>query len=131
MSSDHTTGEAIEISAPTREQAERLAAAIDGFHTEVVPGGSYTVRVLPDEETRDRLVSLFNAIGSWLSAGGLTSSRIKFGEGAIDVLPATETRPGEPATFLLERTRQLEHALTSRGPIEQAKGPVAERLAHA
>jgi hypothetical protein len=128
MPTDDGERGAIEITAPTLAQAQRLVAQMNGFETEVVPGGSYTVRVTPEGETRERLVSLFDAIGSWLTSSGLTSSKISFGDNAIVVLPASETEPNDPAQFLLERTRQLEHALTSRIQIEQAKGLLAERL---
>src|SRR5579859_11859 len=88
MPTDDGERAAIEITAPTLAQAQRLAAKMNGFETEVVPGGSYTVRVTPEGETRERLVALFDAIGSWLTSSGLTSSKISFGDNAIVVLPA-------------------------------------------
>jgi hypothetical protein len=83
---------------------------------------------MPDPESSLRLVSLFNAIGSWLTVGDLTSARIRFGEGSITVLPASAEQLGDPTEFLLERARQLENALSSRILIEQAKGVLAERF---
>ena len=44
MPTDDGERAAIEITAPTLAQAERLAAKMNGFETEVVPWGSYTVR---------------------------------------------------------------------------------------
>jgi hypothetical protein len=110
MPTDNGERAAIEITAPTLAQAQRLAAKMNGFETEVGPGGSYTVRVTPEGETRERLVALFDAIGSWLTSSGLTSSKIRFGDNAIVVLPASATKPNDPAQFLRTHTPALARA---------------------
>ena len=116
------------ITAPTREHAERLAAAIrEDFDVEIRSGGSYTVHVTPAANGSEKLVSLFNSIGRWLTEAGLASCDVRFGDRGLTILPATAENLGDPTAFLIERSRQLEQALTSRIVIEQAKGVLAER----
>jgi ANTAR domain-containing protein len=68
-----------------------------------------------------------NALGLWLSSGGLARVQIGFGERSYTLLAAPEGKPNDPTAFLLERTIQLQTALDSRIVIEQAKGILAKR----
>jgi hypothetical protein len=70
---------------------------------------------------------LFDAVGVWLTDGGLETCQIGFGDRNYTLLAALLDQPNDAAAFLLERTIQLQTALDSRVVIEQAKGILAER----
>ena len=82
-----------------------------------------------DSETATKLIGLFDAVGVWLSDGGLDACQIGFGERSYTLLAALLNEPNDAVAFLLERTIQLQTALDSRVVIEQAKGILAEREA--
>ena len=90
-------------------------------------GESPPVGLTFDQETATKLVDLFDALGSWLTDGGLASCQIGFGDRSYTLLAASASEPNDATAFLLERTIQLQHALDSRIVIEQAKGILAER----
>jgi hypothetical protein len=121
--------DAIRVRAPSSAHAERLLAALDEGFAASLDGGSPAteVELRPDSETAKKLVELFNALGLWLSSGGLDAVQIGFGDRTYTLLAAPEGKPNDPTTFLLERTIQLQTALDSRVVIEQAKGILAER----
>jgi hypothetical protein len=121
--------EVIRVRAPSNSHAERLLAALDGGFAATLDGDSpgTEIELRPDSETAKKLVELFDALGLWLSSGGLDAVQIGFGERTYTLLAAPKGKPNDPTGFLLERAIQLQTALDSRIVIEQAKGVLAAR----
>ena len=119
----------IRVRAPSTAHAQRLIASLDGCFSASLDGGSPSteVELRLDTDTATKLVELFDALGQWLSDGGLDTCQIGLGERSYTLLAAVGREPNDPAAFLLERTIQLQAALDSRVVIEQAKGILAER----
>jgi ANTAR domain len=119
----------IRVRTPSTAHAQRLLAALEGSFTATLNGGSRAteVEITLDSETATRVVGLFDALGIWLSDGGLDTCQIGFGERSYTLLAALLSTPNDATGFLLERTLQLQTALDSRIVIEQAKGILAER----
>jgi hypothetical protein len=119
----------IRVRTPSTAHAQRLIAALDGEFSATLNGGSPSteVELRLDSETATKLVGLFDAVGVWLSDGGLDACQIGFGDRSYTLLAALLNKPNDAAAFLLERTIQLQTALDSRVVIEQAKGILAER----
>ena len=119
----------IRVRTPSTAHAQRLIAALDGRFSATLNGGdpSTEVELRLDSETATQLVGLFDAVGVWLTDGGLETCQIGFGDRNYTLLAALLDQPNDAAAFLLERTIQLQTALDSRVVIEQAKGILAER----
>jgi hypothetical protein len=119
----------IRVRTPSTAHAQRLVAALDGRFSATINGGdpSTEVELRLDSETATKLVGLFDAVGVWLTDGGLETCQIGFGDRNYTLLAALLDKPNDAAAFLLERTIQLQTALDSRVVIEQAKGILAER----
>ena len=121
----------IRVRTPSTAHAQRLIEALDGEFSATRNGESPSteVELRLDSETAAKLIRLFDAVGVWLSDGGLDACQIGFGERSYTLLAALLNKPNDAAAFLLERTIQLQTALDSRVVIEQAKGILAEREA--
>jgi hypothetical protein len=119
----------IRVRTPSTAHAQRLVSALDGSFAATLDGGSppTEVEIRLDSESASMLVGLFDALGIWLSDGGLDTCQIGFGERTYTLLAALLSSPNDATGFLLERTLQLQTALDSRVLIEQAKGILAER----
>lgn len=122
-------GGSLRIGAPSATQAARLVDLLDGFDAESgLDGHGHEVHVSLDGQSSALLVTLFDALGHWLSDDDLGSCQIYFGERVYTLLQPSDGKPSDPTGFLLERTIQLQRALDSRVVIEQAKGMVAYML---
>jgi ANTAR domain-containing protein len=119
----------IRVRAPSTAHAQRLIALLGMRFSTSLDGGdpSNEVELRLDTGTAAKLVELVDALGGWLSDGGLDACQIGFGERSYTLLPAVKGEQNDPTSFLLERTIQLQTALDSRVVIEQAKGILAER----
>ena len=119
----------IRVEAPSATDAQRLIAALDGTFSSTLDGGGsrHVVEITVDADTSAKLVELFDALGNWLADGDLAACQIGFGDRSYALAPAADGHPNDPTAFLLERTIQLQRALTSRVVLEQAKGILAER----
>ena len=119
----------IRVHAPSEAHARRLMASVDEEFSASLDGDSSAsvVGLTLDGTTATRLVGLFDALGEWLTDGGLASCQIGFGDRGYTLLAASAGEPNDATAFLLERTIQLQTALDSRVLIEQAKGILAER----
>jgi ANTAR domain-containing protein len=121
--------EVMRVHAPSIAHARRLIAAVDGsFSAELDRNGHVpTVALRLDENTSQEVITLFNALGTWLTDGDLETCQVGFGERSYTLLAAKAGSPNDPTEFLVERTIQLQTALETRIVIEQAKGVLAER----
>jgi hypothetical protein len=109
--------------------AQRLIAAVDGSFSAELDGTGHvpTVALRLDENTSQAVITLFDALGTWLTDGDLEACQVGFGERSYTLLAAKAGSPNDPTEFLVERTIQLQTALETRIVIEQAKGVLAER----
>ena len=95
----------IRVRAPSTDHARRLIAALDGGFSATLNGGSPSteVELRMDSSTATRLVALFDALGLWLSDGGLEACQIGFGDRSYTLLGALSGEVNDPTAFLLER----------------------------
>lgn len=117
------------VHAPSMAHAQRLIAAVDGSFSAELDGTGHvpTVALRLDENTSQAVITLFDALGTWLTDGDLEACQVGFGERSYTLLAAKAGSPNDPTEFLVERTIQLQTALETRIVIEQAKGVLAER----
>ena len=70
----------IRVRTPSTAHAQRLIAALDGEFSATLNGGSPAteVELRLDSETATKLVGLFDAVGVWLSDGGLDACPVSY-----------------------------------------------------
>jgi hypothetical protein len=119
----------IRIVAPSEVRASALLGNLDGFQGQVyAEDGAHEVHVFLDNRTAVALTNLFHAVGAWLNDGEHAACTVHFGDREFTLIAPRDGEPADPASFLLERTIQLQTALDTRLVIEQAKGILAERF---
>ena len=91
----------IRVHAPSTAHAQRLIHALDGRFSATLNGGdpSTEVELRLDSETATQLVGLFDAVGVWLTDGGLDTCQIGFGDRNYTLLAALLNQPNDAAAF--------------------------------
>ena len=123
-------GSTLRIENSTRAHAESLHVVLADYEARLVQDGQAWQVQVQVGELASLLVSLFEALGSWLETEQVDSVLVRFDERQFTLLRPSPDRLIDSNAFLLERVAQLETALQTRIVLEQAKGILALTLGY-